>query len=147
MKHLIVFRRIAKLLALATVAAVLAGALWIGTAAWQAHAQTSNPTIVPNDPNSPQGGPFQCNIANIAVFSSRIHVFCAAKVPNTNIQYFAAPGDSAHMIATNRFLMMLNTAYALGKPVYLYYLDDPANNPAGCNANDCRAIDWMFIVP
>jgi hypothetical protein len=147
MKHSITFRSVVKLLSLAAVAVVLAGAVWIGTAALQAHAQTSSPAIVSSAPNSPQGGPFHCDIANIAVFSTRIHVFCAAKVPSTNIQYFAAPGDSAHMITTNRFLMMLNTAYALGKPVYIYYLDDTANNPSGCNANDCRAIDWMFIVP
>jgi hypothetical protein len=85
------------------------------------------------------------------VFTARIHVFCTAKIPNTNIQYFAASGDSQHALATNRFLMMLNTAYALGKPVYIYYIDyyidDPAQNPTGCNSGDCRKIDWMFIVP
>ena len=147
MKHSIAIRRTVKILSVAAVAAVLAGTLWVGTAAWQAHAQTGSPPVVSNAPDSPQGGPFQCNIANIAVFGSRIHVYCAAKVPGTNIQYFAAPGDSAHMLTTNRFLMLLNTAYALGKPVYLYYLDNTANNPPGCNTGDCRAIDWMFIVP
>ena len=98
-------------------------------------------------PNAADGGPFACTISNIAVFSSRIHVYCAAKVSGTNIQYFASSGDAAHALVTNRFLAVLNTAYTLGRPVYIYYLDNTANNPTGCNANDCRAIDWLFIVP
>ena len=98
-------------------------------------------------PNAADGGPFACTISNIAVFSSRIHVFCASKVSGTNIQYFASSGDSAHALMTNRFLAILNTAYTLGKPVYIYYLDNTASNPPGCNTNDCRAIDWLFIVP
>ena len=68
-------------------------------------------------------------------------------MPNTNITYFAANGDSAHALTTNRFLVLLNTAYSLGKHVYIYYLADSASNPPGCNSGDCRAIDWIFIVP
>ena len=98
-------------------------------------------------PSEVEGGPFGCTISNIAVFSGRIHVHCTASVPSTNISYFAASGDSAHALATNRFLAVLNTAYSLGKPVYIYYLDNAASNPPGCNTGDCRAIDWLFIVP
>jgi hypothetical protein len=94
----------------------------------------------------PTGGPFGCTIGNIAVFSSRIHVYCSNAV-SPNPQYFAAWGDSAHALATNRFLTLLNTAYALGKPVYIYYFDDTSLNPTGCNVSDCRAINWIFIVP
>jgi hypothetical protein len=94
----------------------------------------------------PTGGPFGCTIGNIAVFSGRIHVFCSNAVAPAP-RYFAAWGDSAHALATNRFLTLLDTAYALGKPVYIYYFDDTSLNPTGCNASDCRAIDWIFIVP
>jgi len=97
--------------------------------------------------SAPDAGPFSCTIANIAVFSNRIHVHCNASVPSTTISYFAASGDSAHALTTNRFLAILNTAYSLGKPVYIYYLADSASNPPGCASGDCRAIDWLFIVP
>jgi hypothetical protein len=96
--------------------------------------------------DEPVGGPFTCTIGNIATFSNRIHVFCSNAVPPLP-QYFAAWGDSAHALATNRFLTLLNTAYALGKPVHIYYFDDPGQNPTGCNTNDCRGIDWIYIVP
>jgi hypothetical protein len=98
-------------------------------------------------PDASTAGPFGCTIANIAVFSSRIHVFCSSAPGGTTIRYFAASGDAAHALTTNRFMVMLNTAYSLGKPVYIYYDTDTANNPPGCGGTDCRAISWMFIVP
>lgn len=98
-------------------------------------------------PDAQSAGPFGCTIANLAVFSNRIHVYCTTAPGGTSYRYFAAPGDAAHALTTNRFMVMLNTAYSLGKPVYLYYYTDTANNPPGCNSGDCRAIDWMFIVP
>ena len=113
----------------------------------KAEAQSGTPETGSGAPSAVDGGPFHCTISNIAVFASRIHVYCSTAVPNTNIRYFAASGDRAHELSTNRFLVMLNTAYSLGKPVYIYYLDSASSNPPGCNSGDCRAIDWMFIVP
>ncbi len=131
---------------LAAVALVLLG-LALGPMAFGNRAQAAAPATGSGAPSAPDAGPFTCVIANIAVFTNRIHVHCASTVPSTNISYFAASGDSAHALATNRFLVILNTAYALGRPVYVYYLDNAASNPPGCNTADCRAIDWMFIVP
>ena len=128
------------------VLALSLGAITFGNRA-QAAAQEVAPASGSGAPSAPDAGPFNCSIANIAVFSSRIHVYCASKVSGTNIQYFAANGDSDHALTTNRDLVLLNTAYSLGKPVYIYYLIDPANNPPGCGSGDCRAIDWLFIVP
>lgn len=122
------------------------GAIAFGNRA-QATAQAAAPATGSGAPNAPDGGPFKCVINNIAVFSSRIHVHCTSAISGTSISYFAASGDSAHALTTNRFLALLNTAYSLGKPVYIYYLDNTAKNPPGCNTGDCRAIDWMFIVP
>jgi hypothetical protein len=96
--------------------------------------------------DTPTSGPVACTIGNIAVFASRIHVYCS-NIASPNPQYFAAWGDSSHALVTNRFLTLLNTAYALGKPVYIYYYDDTSLNPTGCNAGDCRAIYWLFITP
>ena len=74
-------------------------------------------------PQSADAGPHPCTIANIAVFPTRIHVKCTtpALVDSSNIYFFAASGAVADAVTTNRFLTMLNTAYALGKPVYVYY--------------------------
>jgi hypothetical protein len=126
---------------------LLALAFWLGRSAWQAHAQTGAPGTGSAAPSAVDGGPFTCTISNIAVFSDRIHVHCTTTLPSTSISYFAAAGDNQHAVVTNRFLMMLNTAYSLGKPVYIYYLDSSTANVSGCNAADCRMIDWMFIVP
>lgn len=68
-------------------------------------------------------------------------------IPATSIRYFAAAGDNLHAVTTNRFLMMLNTAYALGKPVNIIYIDSSAANIADCQTGDCRMIDWMYIEP
>jgi hypothetical protein len=133
---------------LAALLVLLAAFLGWGHTISPVHAQsgTGNGSDAPQAVN---GGPFGCTISNIAVFPNRIHVHCttAITVGTNNVSYFAALGDSAHMLSTNRYLVLLNTAYALGKKVYIYYLDNPANNPPGCNTGDCRAIDWMFIVP
>jgi hypothetical protein len=137
------------LLILAVLALVVLG-LALGTVAFGNRAQAAAPPPPATGsaaPSAADGGPFACTISNIAVFSSRIHVYCASKVSGTNIQYFASSGDNAHALVTNRFLAVLNTAYTLGKPVYIYYMDNSASNPPGCNSGDCRAIDWLFIVP
>lgn len=131
---------------LGAVALVLLG-LAFGALAFGNRAQAAAPATGSGAPSAPDGGPFHCVISNIAVFSSRIHVHCTTSVSGTSISYFAASGDSAHALTTNRFLVMLNTAYSLGKPVYIYYPNSSAQNPPGCNSGDCRAIDWLFIVP
>jgi hypothetical protein len=132
--------------ALAAIALVALG-LALGTITFGNQAQAAIPASGSGAPSAPDAGPFGCTISNIAVFSNRIHVHCTTSVPSTSISYFAANGDSAHALTTNRFLVLLNTAYSLGKPVYIYYLADSASNPVGCNSGDCRAIDWIFIVP
>lgn len=123
--------------------------LVLGAYAFGGRAQAAPPVPATGSgaPNAADGGPFACTIRNIAVLSNRIHVRCTAAISGTSIQYFASSGDAAHALVTNRFLAILNTAYTLGKPVYIYYLDNSASNPPGCNSGDCRAIDWLFIVP
>ena len=100
-------------------------------------------------PQSADAGPHPCTIANIAVFQTRIHVKCTtpALVDSSNIYFFAASGAVADAVTTNRFLTMLNTAYALGKPVYVYYYTSTSLNPTGCLTHDCRGIDWLYLVP
>jgi hypothetical protein len=133
--------------------AILLAALLVLLAAFLGWGHTILPVYAQSGsgdaPQAVNGGPFGCTISNIAVFPDRIHVHCTTSVTvgTDNVSYFVAPGDSAHMLSTNRYLVLLNTAYTLGKKVYIYYLDNPANNPPGCNTGDCRVINWMFIVP
>ena len=133
---------------LAALLILLAAFLGWGNTVLPAHAQ-SGTGGGSESPQAPNDGPFGCTISNIAVFPDRIHVHCttAVTVGTNNVSYFVAPGDSAHMLSTNRYLVLLNTAYTLGKKVYVYYDPNSAHNPAGCNAADCRAIEWLFIVP
>jgi hypothetical protein len=147
MKHFMDRKNLARIVGLAVAAIVLAAAFWMGGQAWQARAQTGTSGTGSGAPNALDAGPFKCTIANIAVFDSRIHVHCTTSISGTSISYFAAPGDNLHAVTTNRFLMLLNTAYSLGKPVYIYYYDSTAQNPTGCGTGDCRGIYWMFIVP
>ena len=100
-------------------------------------------------PQSGDAGPHTCTISNIAVFPTRIHVKCTtpAVVGSSNIYFFAASGAVADAVTTNRFLTLLNTAYALGKPVYVYYHTSTSLNPTGCLTHDCRGIDWIYLVP
>ncbi|MGD8752394.1 MAG: hypothetical protein PVG14_13280 [Anaerolineales bacterium] len=97
-------------------------------------------------PEGPSAGPHTCNISGIAVYTTRIHVQCTTPAEGT-IYYFAAPGDSANATTTNRWLALMNTAYSLGKPIYVYYHANTDNNPPGCLVSDCRGIDFLFIVP
>ncbi len=135
------------LVPLALTLLLAAGVAWAGFGRALSAQAASDPAANLPAPEASIDGPFTCTIANIAVFSSRIHVYCASAPGGTSIRYFAASGDAAHALTTNRFMVMLNTAYSLGKPVYLYYDTDTANNPPGCGSGDCRAISWMFIVP
>jgi hypothetical protein len=128
---------------------LLAFFIWSGNTVLPAHAQGGGPGTGSGAPQAAEDGPFACTIANIAVFPSRIHVFCTTGVTvgTSTVRYFAASGDSANMLTTNRYLVLLNTAYTLGKKVYIYYQPDPKYNPSGCLTQDCRGIEWMFIVP
>lgn len=131
------------LIALSIIMLCVAG-LVIGSINASTSAQAAEPSS--NAPVSvEQSTLIDCVIGNIAVFPNRIHVFCSNAAVNP--KYFAASGDSAHALTTNRYLTLLNTAYALGKHAEIWYYDDTNLNPPGCNTGDCRAIYWIFIQP
>lgn len=128
---------------------LLAFFLWSGNTVLPAHAQSGGLGTGSGAPQAPESTLFGCTISNIAVFPSRIHVHCTTSITvgSSHVSYFAASGDSAHMLTTNRYLVLLNTAYTLGKKVYVYFDPTASHNIPGCNTGDCRNIDWMFIVP
>lgn len=104
-------------------------------------------------PDEPTANPHICTIAQVAALEDRIHVRCTnpliidrpAPLPDLQIYYFAAAGDEASMINTNRYLTILNTAFALNIPVDVGWISGSENNPPNCLANDCRGITSVGI--
>lgn len=91
-------------------------------------------------------GDFWCTIGNVGVYENRIHVYCPDH-PDS-IKYFAYPSSAyEYSRRADRFLAVLNTAVALGKPVVVAYNDSPATNPPGCLVSDCRLLTGLAIVP
>lgn len=101
--------------------------------------QNSPPLIAPGDTTA---SPFLCNVNNVAVFDSRIHVRC--NPADGSIAYFAYATSSPN---ANRYLALANTAYALGDRLYVYYYSDTAHNPPGCQTGDCRGFWGLSMVP
>ena len=99
------------------------------------------------DPVSPTGteASFACTIVNVAAFDNRIHVRCSAS-PGDGIWYFAHPTGSFNGYTASRLLAVAQTAYALGKPVWVYYVSSTSSNPPGCNTGDCRLLTGISMV-
>ena len=97
---------------------------------------------------------FQCTISNIAAVQvvlatnipeeDRIYVQCAN--PPGSLSSFASAVGTNPGIA-NRYLVVLNTAVALGKTVTVYYDINSNNNPAGCQSFDCRKLTGLVLGP
>ena len=101
----------------------------------QDNIQASEPNI-PNEPNAV----FHCPVVTgIATFTNRIHLRCNT-ANNGTIYFYAYPNDSAHSVVAGQMLAVINTAYALGKGVDVYYYPDSGSNPPGCGTGDCRGL-------
>ena len=103
------------------------------------------PPAAPGSPTST--GPFTCSINLIWVTSSTVQVECTNPLPGTVVYFFAPPANSTSSLSTNRMLALITTAYALGRPIYVYYTADSASNPPGCLAATCRRLDGVNIQP
>ncbi len=91
-------------------------------------------------------GDFWCTIGHVGVYENRIHVNCPDH--EGSIKYFAYPSSAfEYSRRADRYLAVLNTAVALGKPVVIAYNDSPETNPPGCLASDCRLLTGLAIVP
>ena len=121
------------------VGSFFAGRLLTGTEGAQAQAGI--------DPVSPTGieSSFACTIVNVAAFDNRIHVRCSAS-PGDGIYYYAHPTGSFDGYTASRLLAVAQTAFALGKPVWVYYESSSSSNPPGCNTGDCRLLTGISMV-
>ena len=96
----------------------------------------------PPEPNAELDGAYLCTIKEIAIFPDRMHVMCdTANV----IKYFALPTDAVHALQTNRFLTILNTAFAINQQVYVYFDDVTSHNPPGCQTGNCRLLVALIM--
>jgi hypothetical protein len=95
----------------------------------------------------------QCTIASVAAVEidsniisgvNRIYVQCANS-PGGGLFSFASAVDATAGNA-NRYLVLLNTAVALGKTVTIFYDINFVNNPAGCQS-DCRKLTGLVLGP
>lgn len=132
-------------------AIVLVGALAL-SGAWfmRGQAQAEPPEV-------PQGscalGPdviayHTCTISEVAVYDNRIHVRCTtAPAAYSAVYFFAASSSPANIENTNRYLILLNTAYALNKPVTLGFDSATSANPGGCLTSDCRKLVGVVVKP
>jgi len=111
------------------------------------HAQSEGAPAAPADPNFSS---FACtNVSNVAVFENRIHVKCATVnvVGGTyNVYYYAYPTGSFDGYTASRMLAVGQTAFALDKPVWIYYEASTSYNPSGCNTGDCRLLVGLSMV-
>lgn len=110
----------------------------------------STRTVAQDEPPQPVAGldaqfTHLCEISEIAILPGRIHVRCTIGVGGGALVYFAIPSDSANALMANRYLTMLNSAFALGQEVNILFESDSTLNPPNCQAGDCRLIVGMTM--
>jgi hypothetical protein len=103
-------------------------------------AQASSPYLEPAAPDAVRNN---CIISNILVSTDRIHVRCTTAY--LGIEYYAISSNAVNARNANRFLVVLNTAYALGKPVDVWYNSLSSANPPNCLASNCRLLEAVII--
>lgn len=140
MKHYVV----RKALFVLAVAGLLAGSFFAGRLLAGPEGATAHAVVNPASPTSIEAS-FYCWINNVAAFDNRIHLRCSAS-PGDGIWYFAHPTASSSGYTASRILAVAQTAYALGKPVWVYYVSTSSSNPPGCNLGDCRLLTGVSMV-
>lgn len=86
-----------------------------------------------------------CTISEIAILPGRVHVRCTTGYGGGAISYFAVPTDNLNAVMTNRYLTLLNSAFALGQKVSILFEGSSTVNPPNCQAADCRLIAGMLM--
>jgi hypothetical protein len=94
----------------------------------------------------PHASSFLCTVNNVAAFDNRVHVRCTSSPGGGGIYCFGYPSDPAHFSTANQILAVANTAFALGRPAWVYYHSSSSMNPTGCNTGDCRGLFGVSMV-
>jgi len=99
---------------------------------------------IPDDPDAPSANFYCSSVNNVAAFENRVHLRCSNS--NGGIIYYAYATDPAHVATANQILAIANTAFALGKGVWVYYNSSSTLNPPGCNTGDCRGLIGVSMI-
>lgn len=87
---------------------------------------------------SPPTSTHSCSVGSVAVYQSRVHVYCTnAAGAAGDIRFFAAATSDP---SASMFIQVAAQAKSVSQKVSIEYSTKTADNPAGCQANDCRKI-------
>ena len=103
-----------------------------------------------------------CFIADVAAFSNRVHVHCAPAgttfggglytrdyvpppEPDAGIVYFAV-GAASDAALADRVIALATSATQQNRQVQILYRTSAAENPPGCQANDCRRLIGLTLI-
>ncbi len=134
------------LLAILIAGAALALAAFVYNQQGAAASMQAPPDPSSERPLSPDAAARNCTISNLYVTDNRWHVRCTTALP-AGVYYFAIENDAAHKIQADRMLVLANTAYALSKPIEVWYETSTASNPTGCLTSDCRRLSGVVVKP
>jgi hypothetical protein len=90
------------------------------------------------------GGFADCDVVEVAVWTrvgARIHVLCIQTVLG-NVKFFAI---SASDPDATRIESLATSALVAKRQLNIDFNPDPANNPVGCAADNCRRIEAAFL--
>jgi hypothetical protein len=105
-----------------------------------------------------------CVIADVAAFTNRVHVRCPhgssprsglytreytpPVQPDPAVIYFAV-GATADPALADRVIALAGLAVEQNKSVVIFYRTNPAENPPGCLAQDCRRLVGIvtLVIP
>lgn len=86
-------------------------------------------------PAAPATGTHSCSVGSVAVFQSRVHVYCTNAAGA--VRFFAAATKDP---AASMFIQVAAQAKAASQKISIEYSTKTADNPSGCQTNDCRKI-------
>jgi hypothetical protein len=88
-----------------------------------------------------------CLVHSVAALSNRVHIQCSAPAVGTiyGIRYFAVENTVAQNAMALSILSVANAAMQQNRSLTIIYRSNPNDNPAGCNANDCRRIVGVIM--
>ena len=103
-----------------------------------------------------------CWIADVGAFTNRVHIRCTRDtgpslgglhtpdyVPppeaDAGIVYFAVGAASDSALA-DRVIALASSASQQNKQVQIFYRTNPAENPPGCQTNDCRRLIGLVMI-
>ena len=96
-----------------------------------------------------------CLVQSVAAFPNRVHILCtvmptiglggAAQPSSATVRYFAVENTVAQNAMALAVLNVANAAMQRNRSLTVIYRTNPNNNPAGCNANDCRRVVGVIM--